>query len=260
MPLITEDSPALEGVRSLALLNYGHFTTIRVDNQHARGLSLHFARLANDCQSLFGAELDLDHVRDLLRDSVANLPHGSCVVRVTVFDPTLELGHPVGGEMPIAMVTTRPAAPWPSTPFRVQTVAFTREYARIKHTGLFGAVASRRGAQLAGYDDALFINADSEVSEGATWNIGFFDGEHVIWPEGEVLPGVTMRLLQQAHAATSSRRVFLDDIPTFEAAFATNTAVGVRPLSAIDATEFPVDHPALHQLRQEYDQIPLERL
>lgn len=256
----TEGSPAFEDIRSLALLNYGHFTSIRVDNQHARGLSLHFARLASDCQALFGVELDLDYVRDLARKAVADLPHGSCVMRLTVFDPALELGHPAGSGKPTIMVTTRPAGPWPPTPFRVRSIPFRREYAHIKHTGLFGAVASRRGAQLAGYDDALFTDTASRISEGATWNIGLFDGESVVWPAGEILPGVTMRLLQQAHPATISRGIFLEDIPTFEAAFATNTTVGVRPLSAIDEAEFPIDHPILDQLRREYETIPLERM
>lgn len=251
---------ALADVQRLALVNYGHFTSIRVDQRHARGLSLHFARLASDCQTLFGVELDLDRVRSLVRNEVADLPQESCVVRVTVFDPTLDLGHPVGATAPVVLVTTRPAASWPSAPFRIQSTTYTRDYARIKHTGLFGAIACRRLTQLAGYDDALFVDRDSLVSEGATWNVGFFDGDHVVWPEGDILPGVTMQLLRQAHSASTSRPVHLSDLPSLRAAFATNTTVGVRPVSAIDGIQFPADHPILEALLKEYEDVPPERV
>jgi branched-subunit amino acid aminotransferase/4-amino-4-deoxychorismate lyase len=36
------------------------------------------------------------------------------------------------------------------------------------------------------------------------------------------------------------------------AAFATNTSIGVRAIAAIDHAKFPVDHPALEQLRDAY--------
>jgi branched-subunit amino acid aminotransferase/4-amino-4-deoxychorismate lyase len=251
---------ALADVQRLALVNYGHFTSIRVDQRHARGLSLHFARLAKDCRALFGVELDLDHVRTLIRNAVADLPDESCVVRVTVFDPTLDLGHPVGATAPVVLVTTRPAGPWPSIPFRIQSTTYSRDYARIKHTGLFGAIACRRLAQLAGYDDALFVDRESHICEGATWNVGFFDGDRVVWPEGDILSGVTMQLLRQAHSATTSRTVRLGDLPSLQAAFATNTTVGVRPVSAIDGIQFPVDHPILETLRKEYEGVPPERV
>ncbi|CAO0833115.1 Branched-chain amino acid aminotransferase/4-amino-4-deoxychorismate lyase OS=Streptomyces microflavus OX=1919 GN=Smic_06920 PE=4 SV=1 [Streptomyces microflavus] len=44
------------------------------------------------------------------------------------------------------------------------------------------------------------------------------------------------------------------------AAFATNTSIGVRPLAAIDDTEFPVDHPVLRHLQETYLSIPGEIL
>jgi branched-subunit amino acid aminotransferase/4-amino-4-deoxychorismate lyase len=260
MAHIDRGPASLDDVQRLALLNYGHFTSIRVDHQHVRGLSLHFARLTEDCRALFGVELDVDHVRRLLRDAVADLPQGSCVVRVTVFDPNLDIGHPAGAATPLAMVTTRPAGPWPPQPFRVRSMTFSRNFPQIKHTGLFGAVTCRRRAQLAGYDDALFLDRSSQICEGTTWNIGFFDGEQVVWPEGETLPGVTARLLRQVHPASTSKAVQLRDLPSFQAAFATSTSVGVRPISAIDDLELPVVHHIFQTLRREYEEIPPERL
>ena len=45
-----------------------------------------------------------------------------------------------------------------------------------------------------------------------------------------------------------------------QAAFATNTAVGVRPITAIDGVSLPGDHPIFEILRKEYEEIPAESL
>ena len=44
----------LEQIRSLALTNYGHFTSMLVEDHQVRGLSLHMQRLARDCRQLYG--------------------------------------------------------------------------------------------------------------------------------------------------------------------------------------------------------------
>jgi hypothetical protein len=54
--------PADELAR-LALHNYGHFTTMRVDAGRVRSPSLHPHRLVNDCRTVFDTELDPATVR-----------------------------------------------------------------------------------------------------------------------------------------------------------------------------------------------------
>lgn len=48
------------------------------------------------------------------------------------------------------------------------------------------------------------------------------------------------------------------DLTRMRAAFATNTAIGVRPIAAVDDVAFRQDHPIFETLRQEYDEIPGE--
>jgi branched-subunit amino acid aminotransferase/4-amino-4-deoxychorismate lyase len=249
------DPRALE---ALALVNYGHFTSMRVDDHQVRGLTHHLQRLINDCRTLFDVDLDADHVRGLIRREVDSTP-GSYVLRVTVFDPDMSLGVPAAADRPSVLVTTRPAGSWPAEPFRVRTATYNRERPTVKHVGLFGAVALRRAAQKAGYDDCLFLDDASFVSEGATWNVGFLDGSKIVWPNAEVLPGVTMRLLQQVHEQSVSAPVHLRDIPNMHAAFATNTSVGVRPIASVDGVKLAADHAMLRTLLKEYEEIPGER-
>jgi branched-subunit amino acid aminotransferase/4-amino-4-deoxychorismate lyase len=253
-------SPATtEVLQALGLVNYGHFTSMRVDDQEVRGLSQHLDRLTRDCMVLFGVDLSRDRVREYLRHAVGS-KSGSFVVRVTVFDPKLELGHPGVSADPGILVTTRPAVSLPPAPINVQTATYRRDLPTVKHVGLFGALRCRRNAELNGYSDALFIDNASFVSEGATWNIGFHDGDRVIWPNADVLPGITMRLLKQVHERSITAPVNVRDIPGLLGAFATNTAIGVRAISAIDNIQMPVESPILETLRKEYGEIPPERL
>lgn len=248
-----------EALQSLGLINYGHFTSMRVENQGIRGLSQHLDRLVHDCRVIFNSHLDRAHVRELIRHAIAGEP-GSFIVRVTVFDPDLQLGHLAARAKPRVLITTRPAATLPASPIRVQATVYRREVPEVKHVGLFGALWHRRQAELNGYDDALFMDASSFISEGATWNIGFFDGDRVIWPSGEVLPGITMKLLKQVHDHTVTAPVSYRDIPGMRAAFAVNTAVGVRAIGAIDDARLSDDDPIIDTLRKEYEEIPREHL
>ena len=62
---------SLDEVRSLALTNYGHFTTMRVEDQRVRGLGLHMQRLVRDCREVFDTDLEPDHVRQFVRHALA---------------------------------------------------------------------------------------------------------------------------------------------------------------------------------------------
>lgn len=250
----------LDQVQALALINYGHYTSMRVDDRRVRGLSLHLERLVRDCRQVFDADLDPDRVRHLLRHALTNAPR-SVVVRLTVFDPDLELGHPGANAEPHVLVTTRAAALTPLPALRLQSIPYRREMPDVKHVGLFGSLRYRRIAQRNGFDDVLFTTADASIAEAATSNIGFVDGDRIVWPQADCLPGVTMRLINQdrdEHGATVP--VTLADLPDMRAAFATNAVVGIRPVSAIDGIQWSAEHPVLDILRKQYADIPPELL
>ncbi|MGP4110220.1 aminotransferase class IV [Streptomyces sp. 4N509B] len=261
---LLDGAPAGSGdLRALALTNYGHFTTMRVDDGRVRGLSLHLERLVRDCRTVFGAELAPDRVRNLLARAAREVT-GSFVARVTVFDPAIDVGDPAATATPHVLVTTRPAGGAGSAdepPLRVRTCAFRRELPAVKHVGLFGALHLRRSARLDGYDDALFTDPTGLVSEGCTWNVGFVHGDDeavVTWPRADALPGVTMALLQRLHPYTVTP--VTRELHGVRAAFATNAAIGVRPISAIDDRRLTTDHPLLAALRAAYASLPGEPL
>lgn len=240
-------------LRALALTNYGHFTTMRVDDGRVRGLPLHLGRLVRDCRTVFGTDLDTERVRDLARRAAPAA--GSAVIRVTVFDPALDVGHVGGDARPRVLVTGRPAAPGSLPPLRVGSAAFVRHLPEVKSTGLFGVLWHRRAAQRAGLDDVLFADDDAYVSEGATWNIGFVRGGEVVWPSADCLAGTTMELLKRLHPGTVAP-VRLADVAGVEAAFVTNAAIGVRAVAGVDGHELPGTHPVIDLLAEKYAACP----
>ena len=243
-------------VRSLALYNYGHFTSMRVEEMRVRGLSMHLDRLNRDSAILFGKDVGSDRVRDLVRKAL-NGKVDPITARVTVFAPDFDMSNPSTPCDTKVLVTTRNAAPAISqSPLKVQSTVYQRDLPQVKHVGLFGQLQLRRSAQLEGYDDTLFVDNRGAISEGATWNIAFVKAGRVIWPESEILPGVTMRIVRELLSAQgiewADKQITLSDVAEMDSAFATNAATGVRPISQIDGTAFDVNAQMLTVVREAY--------
>ncbi|WP_433206942.1 aminotransferase class IV family protein [Nocardia sp. CA-107356] len=245
---------------ALGLVGYGHFTSMRVENRAVRGLSQHMDRLTRDCRTVFDAELDPERVRHLIRRAVADTDT-AVVVRITVFDPHIALGGPGADADPQILVTWREAPPVPQVPMTLRSAVYTRDLPKTKHVGLFGALYQRRLAQRDGADDVLFTNADGTITEIATSNIGVISEGQLIWPQADVLPGITMRLLSQTlDEEVVVKPITLAELPHIDAAVATNAAVGVRAIARIDDINLSVDHEMIDRLRAEYESIPPQHI
>jgi branched-subunit amino acid aminotransferase/4-amino-4-deoxychorismate lyase len=248
-----------DALETLALTNYGHFTTMRVHEGRVRGLTLHLDRLVRDCWLLFGCALDHEVVRQEIRAALGG-PE-PMTVRVSVCNPAFSLVSPAKKGRPEVIVTTRPACSEDLPPLRVRSAPYRRDVPAVKHAGLFGPLFERRQAQLADYDDAVFMTDNGLLSEGVTWNLGFLDGDTLVWPAAEALPGVTAALLTTAHQGpVRVEPVSLDRLPRMAAAFATNSGTGVRAIGEIDGFTWSSEHPALATLRAEYATIEAEEV
>ena len=248
-------------LRTLALVNYGHFTSMQVRERCVRGLDLHLERLAQATRELFGCELDRAHARECLRHALG-AESRPLSARVTVFARTLDRERPLANVTPDILVSLSAASSPAVKPVRIQSFRYQRELPTIKHVGTFPLFHYRRLAQQAGFDDALFVDADGLVAEGSTWNIGFHDGQGIVWPQAPQLAGVAMRLLQaglvRLRVASTTRPVRLQDVANFSAAFLTNSNTIARPIACIDDVDFAVDAALMAMLEQCYETIPWE--
>ena len=248
---------------ALALHNYGHFTTMRVADMRVRGLSCHMGRLVRDCEILFDADLDADRVRRLVRWAVAGAT-SPAIVRATVFAPDLDLGDPAAPVVPRVLVSRRPAPGTGAPPIRLKSVPYRRDLPAVKHVGLLGTVHHRRVARLDGFDDALFVDGESRVVEGATWNVGFFDGNRVVWPDAECLPGVTMQLvtdiLDREGVPSVTMPIGVGDLADMRSGFITNAAIGLRAIESVDGVGIGQETDLINTLRMAYAALPGDSL
>ncbi|TQL68965.1 branched-subunit amino acid aminotransferase/4-amino-4-deoxychorismate lyase [Nocardioides albertanoniae] len=249
-------------LKALAMTGYGHFTSMHVEDGAVRGFDLHLERLVGNAKAVFGVDLDEDAVIADIREAVTG-SSGSCTLRVTMFDPAINLGN-IGAvtPRPVPLITSRPSGGGTLPPLRVKTIAFQRDTPEVKHVGLFSSLHHRVAAKKSGFDDVLFVDpVTTNVSEGSTWNIGFIDADGtVIWPDAAVLPGVTMSLLRRADGGHARHTVALDQVGRMRAAFATNASIGVRPISVIDGHGFDSNDSKIVELQRAYAAIPGRRV
>ena len=253
-----------EDLRALALVNYGHFTTMQVRARAVQGLDLHLQRLRDATRELFGRDLDADRVREGARRALALQDVADCTLRVTVFarDFNVRDAAAPAGAIDV-LVSIAPPAAAGSGALRIGSYRHLRALPQIKHVGTFALFHHQRLATQAGYDDALFVAPDGMVCEGSVWNIGFWDGDAVVWPEAPALRGVTERLLQaglaEAGVPQRTQVVRLSALSGFITAFAANTR-GVQGIAAIDGVEFAGDDRCLHLLQDTLARCPWQAI
>lgn len=234
----------IDDLRAVALVSYGHFTSMQVHNGCVRGLDLHLLRLDQATRELFGCPLDIEQVRGWMRRSVGEATD-PLSLRVDVFARRLDRDRLNTAIEPDVLVTSGAARVFVPLPARICSVRYVRDMPHIKHRGTFGLFHQKRLAQAHGFDDALFVDADGAISEGTFWNVGFFDGARIVWPDAPALNGISMQMLKRGlHALgleTITRRIGLAEIGAFRSAFITNTSRAARPVASIDLTEFVID-------------------
>lgn len=233
-----------------ALVNYGAYTSFRVENGAARGLDLHIARLEQAAVELFGESPGEAEIRRLMALAVAG--RDACWLRVSLFSP--EIGHraPSFVGRPKVMTAVFPPPPPLAANIRATAVAHVREAPHLKHLATFGLMRARRAARAAGFDDALFMDAHGWISEGTLWNVGFVQGDRIVWPRAPMLAGVTQALIERGLAtaglSSETRPVHIDEVAAFAGAFLCNSATPVCPISVIDAATFATDPDLLTRL------------
>lgn len=228
-----------EDLRSLAVVNYGHYSSMQVRNGAVQGLALHEQRLQSGTHELFGSLLDFPTLRAQMRAAVADLQ--DCTLRATVFSRDFDFRNPAGvfaAEVLISLSTPVQAS---ARALKVKSFEFQRSLPQVKHVGTFPLFHYRRLARGQGYDDAVFVDSEGRISEGSVWNLGLWDGEQVVWPHAPALRGTSEQLLQaglrELGVGQAVRPVRLDELGSYQAAFASN-ASGIQQIASIDETVF----------------------
>jgi branched-subunit amino acid aminotransferase/4-amino-4-deoxychorismate lyase len=225
---------------------YGHFTAMQVRDGRTRGLALHLRRLGAANREAFGAGLDGERVRALVRHALGSTRDAS--VRVYLFEAPGE---------PATMVTVKPPAEMAAR-WRLRPARYQRPDPHIKHVTTDQGHHSRQ-ARRDGFDDALLVGPDGAVSETTLANVGFFDGAAVLWPDAPMLHGITMQLLERELAERGvpcrRARVRLGEVASLGGAFL-SSARGIGAVTAVDRTSLPVEPEGMRLLADAYASVP----
>ena len=252
-----------DDLRALALANYGHFTSMQVRGRAVRGFDLHLQRLKAATRELFDAPLDESRVRSGILAALDAAGMDDAGARVTVFSRAFDYLRPDRSVPVDVLVSLSPAREADRTAAWVKTFAFQRPLPHIKHVGTFPLFQWRRQALRDGFDDALFVDARGRISEGSVWNIGFWDGDQVVWPQAEALRGTQEKLLQAglAEVGLAQRHMPVEAraLGGLRAAFAAN-ATGVWPLAGIDDTALRPDPGLMDRLQAALEATPRRAL
>lgn len=253
MSILIDGLPARsEDLAHQALVNYGAYTSFRVEDGAVRGLDLHLARLGQAAVELFGESPGEAEFRRLMALAVES--RDACWMRVSLFSP--EIGHrnPSFVGRPRVMTVVSPPPPPLAAAMRVTAVSYHRETPHLKHVATYGLTRLRRTARAAGFDDALLVNEQGHVSEGVTWNIGFIQDGDVVWPQAPMLAGVTQVLISRGLAAqglsSQTRPVHVSELRGFDGAFLCNSATPVCPVTAVDDASFESSADVLDRLER----------
>lgn len=242
-----------------AQVNYGHFTSMQVIERGVRGLDLHLRRLEHATSALFGTPLDGERVREWLRQLVDDQPAS---VRITVFSRAFDRTMPERAvPVDVLISAAAPRAPTSAT-LRVKSVEHARYLPQVKHVGTFSLFHLLGSARREGWDDVLLTDAHGFIAEGSIWNIGFWSGERVVWPNAPALAGVTEQLIERGlrdrGVYCERRPVHVDELGEWRCAFASNTGQPVRLIEAVDDRRFADDADFAALLKSCYEAQPLQ--
>ncbi|HEY4587147.1 MAG TPA: aminotransferase class IV, partial [Brevundimonas sp.] len=176
----------------------------------------------------------------------------------------LSLRQPDWIGAPQVMISVSPPPSPLADGVRLQSQTYAREAPHLKHVATMGLLGARRMARLAGYDDALFTDAEGRICEGSLWNVGFIQGDTVVWPDAPMLDGVTQTLIREALDRAGSPQckavVRLADLSRFDGAFLCNSATPAAGIAAIDDHVFTGATDAVQQLNALWRSQPRQKI
>ena len=133
---------------------------------------------------------------------------------------------------------------------------------RIKSFNYLENIIARREAMKNGFDEALFLNENDNITEGSAGNIFWFQNGTLYTPSVDcgLLPGTTreilIKLLSKLDINIEEGFYSLEELLGSEFIFFTNSLTGSVPVSQISNKKFPVDNEIYEKIERElYNQL-----
>ena len=227
----------------------GLFETMRVLNGKPFRWPQHVERLRRGAEFL---KIRLPHEPDTLRgladDLIAVNQMPDALLRLTVSRGVGVRGYsPKGADQPITVMSLHPAPPLADhslTQWRLVTSSFhlpaNEPLAQFKTCNKLAQVLARADADAAGADEALLMNTDGFVVEGASSNLFWIENGEVCTPPlaSGILAGVTrlgvMELCGDLGLALRERNTKPEGLLQAQGVFLSLSSVGVAEAASLD--------------------------
>ena len=210
----------------LAFAGHAHFTAMQVRDGRVRGLDLYLRRLREASLQLYGRAVPDDVVLAYLREALRHSP-ADLSLTATVFQPAGEFTAGDDGAAPRVLVRTAPPSDGPHGPLALIAVEHERVLPQLKHVGEIAKTYHLRRAIAAGFDDAAFLDRAGRFSEATIWNLAFWDGASVVWPQAPMLVGTTQgivrRQLERQGVPQREQALTQADLPALKGAAVMNS-------------------------------------
>ncbi|HID06919.1 MAG TPA: hypothetical protein EYP10_07195 [Armatimonadetes bacterium] len=252
------------------LYGAGVFETIRCHNGNPLLWDAHMQRMMVALNELgFPRDFNPNELRTALHELLSHNGHtnGAVRARITV---TCGMGAPVGD----LNSCTQPTIVLTSTPlpadfdervarglrgwlYRYPVVGEGHPLARYKTTAYLDKLLARRWARQHGADEAILINADGYVLEGATTNIFIMRGDKIITPPVNMglLPGTTrgfvLHIVRYLKLDVREAPITPIDIHNSDGVFLTNAIIGIAPLIQLNGAQLKCT-PLIEEIRRAF--------
>ena len=253
----------LHDLESLTFIAFGHFTSMQVRNNQIKGLHLHIERLQKSSKTLFGTDLSSEKIREYL-SHIIKVDYPNASIRVSIFIKNLNFKKTRENDLQVLITLSNPINHVNSS-LTVTTKKYERLNPEIKHLGIaMGLLTFKREAQIKNFDDILYIDNDGNISEGSTWNIGFYDGEKIILPNTPALPGITIKLIEKQLKILGwkieEKAIHISDVAQFKSCFIFNSTMIGRPISRINDIKFKLNQNLSDHFKKAYQEVIYETI
>ena len=239
----------------------GVFTTLVIKDGKGLFIEEHFQRLLKDCHQLKINNPPLNDIKNSFASIIKNINQG--IVRISVSRSSGERGYLCVNPIPVFWIST---SQWPAhiETFRAsginvrycqQRLSQNSTLAGIKHCNRLEQVLARNEWQSDDYQEGLMLDTADQVIEGTMSNLFLVKNNQLITPN-LTLSGVEGIMRQKIieiakfeNIDVKVTTILVDDLNAADAAFVTNSVIGIWPINRIDNHCF-VQNPLIKKLQQ----------
>jgi 4-amino-4-deoxychorismate lyase len=260
------EEPYLQPTCSGFQFGYGVFETILVSKGLPCFVDLHYQRLQRGCSRL-GLELNLD--AETMRNQanrlaeVQNIESGRLKLicfRDTNQDSTMMTLYPYKME-----------EAYSQEGMSLRTSSIKRNshspLSYIKSLNYTENILAKEEAKSQGYHEALFLNTNNKLCEGAVSNIFWVKHNKLYTPELScgILDGITrgqvIKICHDMNIGLEEGTFNIEELLQAEEVFITNSLMGIMPVSKVDNTNYNIAHyETTKKLYNEYIKLTKEEV